>query len=82
MPAGDKPTLGTDRYRISLCRGQSGGQTRVEHGKRVQCGSWYHILTALTVSFEIVDEFLGSAPVSALKVILDNYAVQAVSQNP
>jgi hypothetical protein len=64
---------------ITLIRGV---EYRFEHGKRVQCGSWYHIVTALSVSFEIVDEILISAPVSALKMIPDKYAEQAVPQNP
>ncbi len=59
-----------------------GVEFRFEHGKRVQCGSWYHIVTALSASFEIVDEILGSAPVSALRVIPDAYAEQAAVGNP
>ena len=58
-----------------------GVEFRFEHGKRVQCGSWYHIVTALSASFELVDEILGSASVSALKPIPDNYAEQAASSN-
>lgn len=59
-----------------------GVEFRFEHGKRVQCGSWYHIVTALSASFEIVDEILGSAPVSALRVIPDAYAEQAALGKP
>lgn len=59
-----------------------GVEFRFEHGKRVQCGSWYHIVTALSASFEVVYEILGSAAVSALGVIPDAYAKQAALGNP
>jgi len=56
----------------------NGVEFRFEHGKRVQCGSWYHIVTALSASFEVIDEILGSAAVKALGSIPDAYAEQAV----
>lgn len=52
-------------------------EVRFEHNKRVQCGSWYHIVTALSATFEVVDEILGSPVVGALKSIPDEYAAQA-----
>jgi hypothetical protein len=59
-----------------------GVEFRFEHGRRVQCGSWYHIVTALSAGFEIVDEVLGSGPILALKIIPDVYAAQAAGGNP
>ena len=53
-----------------------GVEFRFEHGKRVQCGSWYHIDVALTASINVVDEILGTSSVVDLGCIPDEYAVQ------
>ena len=42
--------------------------------KRVQCGSWFHIVTALTASMKIVEEILVSPKVSSMKLVPDMYA--------
>jgi hypothetical protein len=60
----------------------NGVEFRFEHGKPVHCGSWYHIVTALSASLEVLDEILGAAPVSAVKVIPDAYAAQTAVGNP
>ena len=53
-----------------------GVEFRFEHGKRVQCGSWHHIVTALSASLEIVDEVFGSSTVKQISAIPDAYAEQ------
>ncbi len=58
----------------------AGVEFRFEHGKRVQCGSWYHIVTALSASFEVVGEVLGSSAVKALVSVPDLYAEQAAGE--
>jgi hypothetical protein len=59
-----------------------GVEFRFEHGKPVHCGSWYHIVTALSASLEVVDEILSAAPVKAVHVLPDAYAAQAAPGNP
>ncbi len=59
-----------------------GVKYRFEDGNRVQCGSWFHIITALTASFRVVDEILGVAVVSSRGTIPDTYAEQAASRPP
>jgi len=56
-----------------------GVEFKFEHGKRVQCGSWYHIVTALSASFDVVNDIFGSAPVRSLSSIPDTYAQQTAS---
>jgi hypothetical protein len=58
-----------------------GLEFRFEHGKRVQCGSWHHITTALSASFDIVGEMFASGSVMALQYIPDIYAEQKAA-NP
>lgn len=54
-----------------------------EHGERVQCGSWFHIVTALTGSIEILDEVLSTPAVRGISIIPDIYAEQkAGEQSP
>jgi hypothetical protein len=53
---------------------------RFEHGKRVQCGSWLHIVTALTASMAVVDEVLTSKALRAVGAIPDVYAVQKATE--
>ena len=53
-----------------------GVEFRFDNGQRVQCGSWIHIITALSASFEIVGEVFASAPVVAIQDIPDTYALQ------
>lgn len=55
----------------------NGVEFRFEHGKRVQCGGWYHIVTALVASFDVVDELLGSKPIKQIAEIPDRYSKQA-----
>lgn len=57
----------------------NGAEFRFEHGKRVQCGSWFHIITALTSSFNVVDEVLISAPVKGLAAVPDSYTEQVAA---
>jgi hypothetical protein len=59
----------------------NGVEFHFQHGKRVQCGSWYHIVTALLASFDVVDEVLTSNPVKDLAEIPDRYSEQAASRN-
>jgi hypothetical protein len=54
----------------------TGVEYRFEHGKRVQCGSWFHIVTALSASLIIVEEILSSAAIRTLAEIPDAYAEQ------
>jgi hypothetical protein len=56
-----------------------GIEFRFEHGKRVQCGSWYHIVTALTASIEIVNKVLSAGPVASIAEIPDRYSQQKAS---
>lgn len=52
-----------------------------EDGKRVVCASWFHIVTSLSASLEIVDEILASPAVSRLGVIPDDFTDQrAIAQ--
>ncbi|MCI0706843.1 MAG: hypothetical protein L0Y80_05080 [Ignavibacteriae bacterium] len=53
---------------------------RFEHGQRVQCGSWFHIITALRCSLNIVDELLETTRIKALRSIPDRYTVQFTSE--
>jgi hypothetical protein len=53
-----------------------GIEFRFEDGKRVQCGNWVHIITALTATMQIVEEVLASQAVTSLKLIPDTYAVE------
>jgi hypothetical protein len=46
------------------------------HGKKVDCGSWLHITTALSSSIGIIEEILQSAPVTSLPLIDDEYSKQ------
>ena len=59
-----------------------GIEFRFEHGKRVQCGSWYHIVAALSASFEIVEEILASGKVKVVPSVPDIYAEQAGAASP
>jgi hypothetical protein len=59
----------------------NGVEFRVEHRKRVQCGSWYHIVTALTGSLDAVNDVFATPSVSSLNLILDEYSVQAATGN-
>lgn len=55
----------------------NGVEFRFEHEKSVQCGSWYHIVTALSAALGVVDSILASATIGAVKLIPDKYAEQA-----
>jgi hypothetical protein len=57
-----------------------GIEFRFEDGKRVQCGNWIHIITALTATIRIVEEVLASQAVASLKMIPDTYAVELASE--
>jgi len=57
----------------------NGVEFKFEHGQRVQCGSWFHIVTALTSSFNVVDDVLASVPVKGLGAVPDDYAEQAAA---
>ncbi len=59
-----------------------GAEFRFQHGKRVQCGSWYHIVTALSASLEIVDAVFSSAVIQKLANIPDVYAEQKAAEGP
>lgn len=54
-----------------------GLEFRFEHGKPVHCGSWYHIVTALSAGFNIIDELLMSPPIRELVDVADSYSIQA-----
>lgn len=56
-----------------------GVEFRFEHGKRVQCGSWYHIAVALTASMGVVRGILEAPKISALASIPDEYASQVAA---
>ena len=58
----------------------AGVEFRFEHGKRVQCGSWFHIVTALTASLEVLDEILSASAVREIVSIPDTYAVQKADE--
>ncbi len=53
-----------------------GIEFRFDHGKRVQCGSWYHIAAALTGSINVIDDILSAPRLAGLGHIPDEYAVQ------
>jgi hypothetical protein len=57
-----------------------GVEFRFEHEKRVQCGSWVHIATALTGALRVVDEILSCATITGLGVVKDPYAALAAKQ--
>ncbi len=54
----------------------AGVEFRFEHGKRVQCGSWFHIVTALSASVDVVDELLSAHAVSSINTVPDLYSSQ------
>ncbi len=54
----------------------NGAEFRFEHGQRIQCGSWFHIVTALTASLEILDAIFNTPAVRAIANIPDSYAEQ------
>jgi len=56
-----------------------GVEFRFDHGGRVQCGSWFHIVTAIRASLKIVDEILSASGVKAVALIPDEYATQRAS---
>jgi hypothetical protein len=53
-----------------------GVEFRFDHGDRVQCGSWFHIVTAIRASLKIVDEILDVPAIKGLAMIPDEYAAQ------
>jgi len=57
-----------------------GVEFRFDHGQRVQCGSWFHIVTALRASVSIVDELLAAPPIKRLAAIPDEYAAQLAAE--
>ncbi|HEV2055589.1 MAG TPA: hypothetical protein VGV06_10515 [Methylomirabilota bacterium] len=58
-----------------------GVEFRFDHGQRVQCGSWFHIVAALRASLGIVDELLATSVIKGLAVIRDEYAAQRATDN-
>ncbi len=56
-----------------------GVEFRFEDGKRVQCGSWYHVVIGLSASFDILEEILEASPVKALEFVRDAYAEEAAA---
>lgn len=54
-----------------------GIEFRFEHEKPVHCGSWYHIVIALSAALDVVDSILASPAIGAVKLIPDKYAEQA-----
>jgi hypothetical protein len=53
-----------------------GVEFKFEDGKKVECGSWFHIVTALQASIEITAEVLKSPRATSIALIEDAYAVQ------
>ena len=72
LPVTTSPRYGMDHFVEEI----DGMQFRFDHGQRVQCGSWFHIVTAVGASMRIVDEILGAPRIKALAVIPDEYAAQ------
>jgi hypothetical protein len=66
---------GTDTVEII-----NGVEFRFEHGRSVQCGSWYHIATALTATVGIIEQLLAMPAVVALPDVPDAHAVQRRSR--
>ena len=64
----------------SIVESIDGVEFRFDHGKRVQCGSWFHIVTAIRASVNILDELLAVTSIKALAVIHDEYAAQHAAE--
>lgn len=54
----------------------NGIEFKFENGKKVECGHWVHIVTALKASLDVTGEVLMSPKVSAITSIDDEYAKQ------
>ena len=58
-----------------------GIEFKFEHEKKVECGSWLHIVTALKASMKIIEEILTCTAISSLEVVHDTYSKQKSTED-
>lgn len=62
--------------RASTVETINGVEFRFDDGRRVSCGSWFHIVAALTGAIDVVDIVFTSPAVATLKELPDEYSQQ------